>query len=352
MPRCKTTGTVTRARYTALKLGELSSVDKPAQIGALATIMKRADDAPAPVIRPVEKRQPSLLAMSVAKYVDSDAGAHTFDEVLQANVFDEKIWPMTSALSQSIRSIMADKNLKPADKETKVTESVDEFLAAVRDISPGTEKRLAELISKKDDTMKTVAELIAENPALKSHIEAIEGERDTAKAALTTEKTAHVETQKALTAATDEVIKVDGADVRKSAVGDASFAVFKSLDNRATMATLEKRASDDFGALVGTATEKALVLKHADSMDEPTRKAFDAILTSAQAMASKGFDRFGSNGGLDPSSDVAKAKTTYAEKVSEIAKRDGVSEFKAMQKARTEFPAEFAAAYPDQAQAA
>jgi hypothetical protein len=350
MPRCPKTGTVTRARFTSLKLGELSSVDRPAQAGALATIMKRDDGTPPPA--PVRKTGASLLAMSVAKYIDSDAGAHTFDEVLQANVFDEKIWPMTSALSQSIRSIMADKNLKPADKETKVTDSVDEFLTAVREISPSAEKRLAELISKKDDTMKTVAELIAENPALKAHIEGIEGERNTAKTALETEKAAHVETAKALTAASDEVIKVDGQDVRKSAVGDASFAVFKSLDNRATMATLEKRAGDEFGALVGTATEKALVLKHAATMDEATRKAFDAILTSAQAMAAKGFDRLGGAGGLDPTSDVAKAQGDFKGKVTEIAKRDGVSEFKAMQKARTEFPDEFAAAYPDQAAAA
>lgn len=87
-------------------------------------------------------------------------------------------------------------------------------------------------------------------------------------------------------------------------------------------------------------------------MDEPTAKAFDAIMRSAQAMAAKGFDRFGNGGGLDATSDVAKAQSTYKAKVDEIAKRDGVSEFKAMQKARTEFPAEFAAAYPDQAQAA
>ena len=349
MPR-NADGSVTRARFTSLKLGELSSVDRPAQPGALATIMKR-DDTPR---APVAKASPSILAMAVAKYVSDEDGAHTFSEVLQANEFDEKIWPMTSALSQSIRSIMGDKDIKGPDKETKVTQSVDEFLAAVRDLSPPAEKKLAELISKRNDTMKTVAELIAENPALKAHIEGIEQERDTAKSALATEQTAHGETKKALTEATDEVIKVDGQDVRKSAVGDASFQVFKSLDNRATMATLEKRASDEFGHVVGTATEKAAVLKAAASMDEPTRKAFDAILTSAEQMAKGAFGRFGSGAGNDQpgNEDVAKAVSTFEGKVSEIAKRDGIGSSDAMRKARSEFPAEFAAAYPDQAKVA
>lgn len=37
-------GKVRRARFTSLKLAELSSVDRPAQAGAKAVIMKRADD--------------------------------------------------------------------------------------------------------------------------------------------------------------------------------------------------------------------------------------------------------------------------------------------------------------------
>ena len=144
-------GKPVRARFTALKLGELSSVDKPAQPGATAVILKRDESQPAP--EPAQKAAPSVLALAVAKYVETDAGAHTFDEVLQANVFDEKIWPMVSALSQSIRSIMADTKVKGADKEAKVTQSVDEFLAAVRDISPTAEKRLAELVSKRNPNM-------------------------------------------------------------------------------------------------------------------------------------------------------------------------------------------------------
>lgn len=45
-------GKVHRSRYTSLKLNELSSVDRPAQPGALALIMKRHDDTPTPTPTP------------------------------------------------------------------------------------------------------------------------------------------------------------------------------------------------------------------------------------------------------------------------------------------------------------
>lgn len=323
-------GKVVRSRYTKLDLRELSSVDNPAQPGALASIMKRHDPAAPPA-------QPSLVAMAVAKYVDSDDGAHTFAEVLQENEFDEKIWPMVSALSQSIRSIMGDRAIAAADKETKVTQSVDEFLAAVRDISPAAEKKLVELISKKDDPMpKTVAELIAENPALKSHIESIESERDTAKRALETEQTAHTTTKNALVAATEETITVEGTEIKKSVVGEAQFSVVKVLQQQAQTASLEKRASESYGHLTGTTAEKAKVLGAIESIpNEDVRKAATAILDSAEKMASGGFRMIGSG---EVPEEVRKAKGDFTAKVAEIQKRDNIAEHEAMRKAREEHP--------------
>lgn len=350
-------GKVVRARYTSFKMGELSAVDRPAQPGALATIRKRDDTIPAPRATAT----PSVVAIAVGKalvekYVDEDDGAHSFDEVLQANNFDEKIWPMTSALSQSIRSIMGDTAVAMADRETKVTASVDQFLSAVRDLSPETEKRLVELISKKDDIMPTVAELVAANPALKAHIDTIEGERDTAKAALTTEQSAHVDTKKALGEATDEVIKVDGNDVKKSEVGAASFAVFKSLDDRARTADVEKRVTTEFPNLVGTVAEKALVLKAVEAADEATKKAALAILTAAEKTTTAAFKSLGHGGGHGGQGSAdeggAAAVATFKGKVAEIKKRDSIPEHEATRKARTEFRDEFAAAYPDQAERA
>lgn len=333
-------GKVVRSRYTKLDLHELSSVDNPAQPGALASIMKRHT--------PIQKAQPSLLAMAVAKYVDEEDGAHTFVEVLQANAFDEKIWPMTSALSQAIRSIMGDTSIAAADRETKVTQSVDEFLASVRDISPTAEKRLAELISKKDSTMKTIAELTAEVEALTGKCTALTGEVTTLKADVA-DKDAKLKAamedkdkaDKALLVATDETLKVEGNDVKKSEVGAASFAVFKSLNDRAETAECAKRAADEFGHVVGTTAEKALVIKALNTMPEDAQKALTAILTSAEKMAAGGFSRLGA--GNDDNPDVRKSIQTFEGKVAEIEKRDGVAKHLAMSKARTEFPDEFKA---------
>jgi hypothetical protein len=333
-------GKVVRARYTALKLGELSSVDRPAQPGALATIMKRADP---PVVDPA-------VVAEVAKYVCEDDGAHTFTEVLTENEFSDRIWPYTDALVQSIRSIVGDGSLSGGERETKVKNSVDEFLAAVRQISPETEKRLSQLVKQGGATMpKSVEELQGEIDTLKSQNTTLTSERDAALAKATTaeedKKKAMEEcatAKAALITATDEVLTVDGTEIRKSVVGEASFTVNKALLGRAEMAEFEKRAETEFRHVVGTAVDKAKVLKAASVLPEETKKAFDAILNAAEKMSAQGFGSLGTNGGTaTPTAKAAEA--TFMGKVSEIAKRDGIPQYQAMQKARTECPEEFAA---------
>jgi hypothetical protein len=108
-------GKVVRARFTSLKLDELSGVDRPAQSDALAVIMKRHDGAD----------QAAEIYSDIAKYVCADDGAHTFVEVLAENKFSEQIWPFTDALSQSIRSIVGDRGLSNADREAKITKELE-----------------------------------------------------------------------------------------------------------------------------------------------------------------------------------------------------------------------------------
>lgn len=340
-------GKVVRSRYTKLDLNELSSVDNPAQPGALAMIMKRAG----PVDPPAEG---SGLARAITKYIGSDDGAHTFEEVLAENKFDQQIWPMTDALSQSVRSVMGDEALTPAERDAKITDSVDQFLTAIRALDPPAdggetqsekvEKQLRELISKKDDPMpKTVAELEAELAKAQGQITTLTGERDTEKARadkaetdLTTEKAAHVETKKALGEATEETLKVEGAEVKKSVVGEANFAIFKAQESRAETAEATKRAETEFGHVAGSPAEKALVLKALNRMDEDTSKALTAILTSAEKMAAGAFDRLGTGSELSPS--VKAARATFMEKVAEIEKRDSCTRMAAMTKAEDEHP--------------
>lgn len=328
-------GQMIRARYTSLKLDEISSVDNPAQPGATASICKRHVPGSPPA-------SPSLVAIAVAKYVSDEDGAHTFEEVLAENEFDEKIWPMVSALSQSIRSIMGDRAIPAADRETKVTQSVDEFLAAVRDISPTAEKRLAELISKKDGTMTIeqlttkVAELTGQLSAANVQVETLTKRAEKAEGELTAEKTAHGETKKALETATDETLKIGDQDVKKSVVGAGNFAIFKAQEDRAQLAVLKSEAETKFPHVPGTATEKAVVLKHVASLPEEARKTFDSIINAAEKLAKNGFDRLGRS--ADDIEDVEKARGDFNGKVTEIAKRDGIPQHEAMTKARTEHP--------------
>lgn len=328
-----------------LTLTHISAVDDPCQEGAKAAIIKRRD--------PTTKG--SSLARSIAKYVGTDDGAHTFNEVMRENRFSEAIWPLADAFTQAVRSIVADTEITAQVRDAKITTSVDEFLSAVRQLDPPeagaeVEKQLRELISKREDpTMKTVEQLETEIATLKGQITTLTSERDTAvtakttaETALETEKAAHGETKKALTTATDETITVGGQELKKSVVGEASFSVAKAMRDERDTAVLEKRASDEFGHLPGTTTEKAKVLKVVEAVpDEDTRKAALAIFTAAEKMAAGGFGRLGSTGEQSPTAKQAVA--TFKGKVAEIMKRDSCKETDAMRKARTEFPDEFEA---------
>lgn len=259
-------GKVHRATFRSLKLNELSSVDRPAQAGAKAVIMKRADQS------------------------------------------DDK----------------------PE-------------------------------VNKGENTMPTIEELTAEVGTLKGQVASLTSERDaaTAKAAAATAKAEKAqadcedamkekdEAKKALAAATDEVIKVEDTEVRKSEVGPAQFALTKALIDKADKATFEKRAQDEFPNVVGTAAEKGLVLKAMAAMSEDTQNALTAIMTAAEKMTSIGFGRIGTSFPGEQNVAKAEAEAGFTAKVHEVAKRDNIPLSVAMGKARAEFPAEFAKAYPD-----
>lgn len=321
-----------------LKLSTIAAVDYPCQEGARAAIIKRRPDAPA---------TPSLLAVAIAKYVSSDDGAHTFDEVLQENRFSEAIWPMTSALQQAITSIVGDRKLSGSERESKITASVDEFLGAVRDIDPQAEKRLSELITKRNDTMNweqiakeaqaQVTKLTGELATAQAAVTTEKARADAAEASVSTEKAAHEATKKTLTEATDEVISVEGEEVRKSVVGDGQFRVVKLLQSQAATATFKSRAQAEISHLPGTLDEKAAVLKAIDAQPEEVKKTLTTIVTAAEKMLAGGFEMIGVGDDGKPVS-TAKARGDFIAKVAEIKKRDECPEHVAMQTARAEHP--------------
>ena len=333
-------GKIVRSRFTSLKLGEISSVDNPAQPGALGCVIKRMED-------------PAQAAANIAKYICDDDGAHTFSEVLEENKFSEEIWPYTDALSQSIRSIVGDDAVGADEREQKINASVAEFLAAVRTISPEVSKRLQGLISKREDTMpKTVEQVEKDLAAATASLAAAEKARDAAVAAKMTAEEAKdkmseelEETKKALVEATDDVIKVEGVEVRKSVVGETQFNVTKALAAKADRAELEARAEKRFPTLIGSAAVKAAMLKAAEGLgDEESelRKGAVQMLEAAERMTAKGFERYGV-GDPDAQPTAKAAKATFDGKVSEIQKRDSCTPTEAMKRARREFPVEFEA---------
>jgi hypothetical protein len=158
----------------------------------------------------------------------------------------------------------------------------------------------------------------------------------------------------------DEVIKTaDGIEVRKSIVGESVFAFVKNQEARNAETTkalaletekridteIAKRVSDEFSHLPNADNGLTAVLKAARTMPETAQKALDAVLKAADAALAGAFETVGHRDGQPP---VAKGDSTgFDGKIAEVMKRDSVDKATAMSRARVEFPAEFAKAYPD-----
>lgn len=151
----------------------------------------------------------------------------------------------------------------------------------------------------------------------------------------------------------DEVIKIDGTEIRKSEVGAAQFAVIKSQQariekaekdaaderDRRQMSEFGKRADAEFSHLPGETVAKAELLKAVDALPEGVKKTFEEILKAGEAAIKLAFEKLGHN----PRKDVAKDGNAFETKVAEIQKSEKLSRTQAMQKARERFPDEFEA---------
>ncbi len=127
-------------------------------------------------------------------------------------------------------------------------------------------------------------------------------------------------------ASKDEVINIDGAEIRKSKVGEEVFMALKASDARATKAEdarelieLEKRADKELPMLPGTSVAKAKVLKGIAQLEEETRKTLTEMLKSGnEAMKSRMTELGGAgNGSIDlqsPSGQLNKLVEDYATK--------------------------------------
>jgi hypothetical protein len=162
-------------------------------------------------------------------------------------------------------------------------------------------------------------------------------------------------TKKAAPVDESEALVIKGTRITKNQVGDAQFSLFKSLNEEvslanieiekqkdaALMATLRKRADDEFGHVPGTTDQRAYMLKHMGRMPEELRKSFETVLKQSEALAKSKFDTVGFGGvGIE---NLRKNGASFETKVSEIQKRDNCTRTEALSKARHEDPDGFKA---------
>lgn len=105
-------------------------------------------------------------------------------------------------------------------------------------------------------------------------------------------------------AANDEVVKIDDkTEVRKSVVGDATFAVIKAQQAQIAhersareLVEVAKRAETEFGNFPGEAIAKAKALVSLAALPEEPRKTLEEMLKAGNAALGKSFTSIGSSG--------------------------------------------------------
>lgn len=336
-----------------------------------------------------DEDEEDLVDKILKGYIDTSEGARSFTDVVaefkqQEEHFEmlDAAWPYISALDQSIRSIVADTEIETAAKLTMLRSSVEGFLAAIREVMPEVEEELVKVLS--STKMKGMPKM-NKIDELSKKLEAAEKEREAAVA-----KAARLEAIAALTAdekeyfdrlkdiakqdeflalskadrgaaikkalAEDETVEIDGQVFSKSNTDPAVFAFIKSQAAKTAELTkkleaerekreeaeLAKRVREEFANLPGTDEEKVELLKSLNGMPENARKCFETILKSAANTVNLSMTRLGVNGGGKPLHKGTDESHPFMKAVNEIRKRDNCSRTDAMQKARREFPEEFA----------
>lgn len=341
--------------FTEFDLSEISAVDKPAQEGAMAAIIKRDDS----------------LAGMIEKMIEPDEGAASFVDILADNErrkeyweTTEEFWPMLDALSESVRSIVADAQLSRDARRAMIATSVDDFLGAVLQKIPDAEQTLRRFLSepatakgekpeKEDDDMadkpedmqKELAAAIKRAESAEAKIakaeeaaQAAQASADEAKAALDAFKAAEIEKN-------DETVLVGGKEIRKSAVGDDAFAALKEqaaeiakANKAARVAKFAKQAEESYPSLPGEPVAKAAGLMAMEAMDKDARSALETMLAAGEEAMRGRFSAIGKSGDGKTSGTVSKAEALIEDVAKEIAKRDGCDMFTARTKAYEERP--------------
>ncbi|AXH72106.1 MAG: hypothetical protein [Siphoviridae sp. ctdc_1] len=290
-------GKSNKQRAKAFKLTELSGVTTPAHTGADVTIFKvgAEDKAAALALRRKEWRaanpgKPDTdMPEELQKFADLFKSA--FDDTFQAALAAENvrlqmkpvwdtIWANECALREAIEDAVKDgKSVQPVLNDYVI--SLAQSLLTNEDPAMS-----AELQKQLDEANAQNAVLTAEagmNDAQKAYYGTLD---ETAKASFRALDNSTRDVMVSTAKAGDEIVKVNGAEIRKSAVGDATFQILKSQQEEittqkeaSTVAKFTEMAkSADFATLPGELTVKAAALREIDELPEVAKAAVTAML--------------------------------------------------------------------------
>lgn len=317
----------------SLKINEISAVDSPAQVGAVAVIMKRKDKTPENVDKSAALTSPddghSHLLILDSAHGELSSGetswvdGHTHPWVRLAG---NEIVIGTSKSPNGDPHIhrIAFTSKSEGDEENTGGNASDDDVRNKEDktMTTGSTTKAAEEKSTVEDLQKQLAHanLIGSlTDAEKTHYEALKalGDDDEAKGFLAKSADDRKAVIKAEAKKTEkhnadddpvEYTTSDGIELRKS-LGPAFIAMARSNDvlrkrldkseDSREQDKLEKRAAEELAHLPGTVAERAALLKAVEGIeDEAMRKAAGNALKAQNEALSKAFDTIGRMGNV------------------------------------------------------
>lgn len=254
----------------AFKMQEISAVDRPAQVGARATILKRDDRLPAGtgealpdgsfLIKNRADLQNAIHAIGQAKD-QAIAKAHI---IARAKSLDLTGQLPVEWMSKNQRI----EDMTPEEISKMIADGVAAALSKAK--KPFAPKTDADEPDADDDTAKAWRAYVTK---------AIE------KAVTATKTAMQVEFDKAAEIAKgDEVIKDEaGNELRKSIVGPQAFAFMKAQADKLELEEFGKRVATDIPHLPGEVTLKAKILRAVSKMDKEIKEGLEAMLKGGSA---------------------------------------------------------------------
>lgn len=274
--------------------------------------------------------------------------------VLAGLLGEEGEEPMTAAEKQQLAELQ-----KTVDKLTKqlAAATTDDAAKKASDLQAELDKaaaRVAELTEKAEKDEAEQAELVAKAAMSDAEKEYMAGLSGDAKMKFMQASPADRAKMMKKSVEDDPVVyksEDTGEEFRKSddprlvsaaKRADEASKIAKEERERRETSELTKRAEEEpIKSLPGETADKVEVLRAISKMDEQPRKTLETMLETGAKSIAAAFDTIGHQ-----RKDVAKGSAEFGKRVAEVAKRDGISQSAAMTRARTEYPEEYAAAYP------